>query len=44
MVGAENGDHMGIRLFDEIDVLVDGVRRPLIPGFIARPHLCGYPE
>ena len=35
MIGAEDGHDIGLRLFDQIDVLVDGVRGSLIPGFVA---------
>ncbi len=33
VIGAEDRDDVGLGLLDEVDVLVDGVGRSLIPGF-----------
>jgi len=39
MVAAEDGHHVRIGLFYQVDVLVDGVGRALVPGFTGRAHL-----
>ena len=39
VVGTKNGDYVRVGLFNQVDVLVDGVSGPLIPGFADRPHL-----
>ena len=39
VVAAEDGHHMRVGLLDEVDVLIDGVGRSLVPGFILRAHL-----
>ena len=41
MVRAEDGDDVRLGLLDQVDVLIDGVRRSLIPGFTGRAHLGG---
>ena len=38
VIRAENRHDMGLGLFDEIDVLIDGVRGSLVPGFSGRAH------
>ena len=39
VISAENGHHVGVRLLHQVDVLVDGVGRSLVPGFAGRAHL-----
>src|SRR5581483_9955319 len=39
VISAEDGDHMRLSLLNQIDVLIDGVGRSLIPGFASRTHL-----
>src|SRR6266852_1263895 len=41
VIGAENSDHMRLGLFDQIDVLVNGVGGPAIPVFARGSHLGG---
>ena len=38
MIGAEHCHDVRIEIIDEIDILIDGVCRPLVPSF-SRPHL-----
>ena len=42
VIAAEDGHHVGVGLLHEVDVLIDGVRRTLIPGFILGAHLRGH--
>ncbi len=42
VIGAEDRDDVGLGLLDEVDVLVDGVGRSLIPGFAGGAHLGGH--
>ena len=42
VIGAENRHDVGPGLFDEIDVLIDGVGRSLVPAFARRSHLRRY--
>ena len=39
VVAAEDGHHVRVGLFHQVDVLVDGVGRALIPGLVGRAHL-----
>ena len=39
VIAAEDGHHVRIGLLHQVDVLVDGVRRALIPGFVLGAHL-----
>src|SRR4051812_39009396 len=39
VIGAKDRDNVRVRLFDEVDVLVDGVGGSLIPGLSGGPHL-----
>ncbi len=39
VIGTEDRDDIRLGLFDEVDVLVDGVRRAAIPGLPVRAHL-----
>ena len=41
MIRAEDGHHVGLGLFDEVHVLIDGVGGAAIPVLILRPHLSG---
>jgi hypothetical protein len=40
VVRAKDGHQMLIRVFDEVDVLINGVGRALVPGLSGRAHLC----
>jgi hypothetical protein len=40
VVCAEDGHQMLIHMFNEVDVLIDGVGRALVPGLVNRTHLC----
>ena len=39
MVAAENGHHVRVGLLHQVDVLINGVGRALIPGLARRAHL-----
>ena len=39
VIAAEDRHHVRVGLFDQVDVLIDGVGRALIPGFAGRAHL-----
>ena len=39
VISAEDGHHVRIGLLHQIDVLINGVRRALIPGLILGAHL-----
>ena len=39
VIAAEDGHHVRVGLLHQVDVLVDGVRRPLVPGFVLAAHL-----
>ncbi len=41
MIRAEDGHHVRLGLFDEVHVLIDGVRGAAIPVLILRSHLSG---
>src|ERR1035438_6667767 len=40
VIAAEDGYNVGIGLLDQVDVLINGVGRALIPGFVLGAHLC----
>ena len=42
VISAEDGHHVGIGLLHQIDVLINGVGRALIPGLILGTHLGGH--
>ena len=42
VIGPEDRHQVGVGLLDQVDVLVDGVRRALIPGLVGGPHLRGH--
>jgi hypothetical protein len=39
MIAAEDRHHFRVRLFHQVDVLVDGVGRSLVPRLVGRAHL-----
>src|SRR6185503_2543547 len=41
VIGAEDRNKIRMRLLDQVDVLVDCVRRSLVPGFALGTHLSG---
>ena len=42
VIAAEDGHHVRVGLLHQVDVLVDGVGRALIPGLVRRTHLRGH--
>ena len=42
VIGAEDRHQVRVGLLDQVDVLVDGVGRALIPGLVRRAHLRGH--
>ena len=42
VIAAEDGHHVRIGLLHQVDVLINGVGRALIPGFILGAHLRGH--